>query len=383
MGRTKGSKNGIRRVVIKNPDSNRTQIQYVPTQLVLKSLKERRISGGGSITKKKSHHRRQKPNEMAEMTVFDPRILKLYRNKRYNECISSIEALIRVTEGRIQEDYRIFLSAAHVMLQNFTTAHDILDSIIATNPQSSFAYFNKGVAYYFDKKVSSSIAMLDMALLINPSAQMNRAREMKMRIDLESRKAVIVLKKMSESDLINTQMLAQQYSEAGEMLRQANRTPQKQTTGRKSLQADQNDRNYPNIPEALPKSFVPSSSEEFFTKAMEQYTTGCLQLALSTFKKSYELNSRSQKTKEMMSKIEQLIAHDEEAVAELEQENYEKVVEIASEALRIDETNHYINRKFFYQKGIALFYLGRSDESLKDYAEFERIDKIIKGEIEM
>lgn len=376
MGRTKGSRNGIRRVVIKKSGTSKPQVKYVPTHEVLQTLNDK--NGKMMCQQKQQQHE----------TIFDHRILKLYRNKRYEECAQSVEAQVRVTQGRTQEDYLILLAAAHVMMKNFVSAQDILDNVISRNPQSSFAFFNKGVAFYLEQKYDLSISMLDKALLINPSEQMNRAREMKMRIDLENRKAVIVLQKMSSEDLRNCQHLAQNYIESGKIMElneSYEKTPKKKTEGMstRKTRSDQNDRNYLNIPEALPKSFVPLSSEDFHKKAMEQYTTGCLQLALSSFKKAYELNPESQETEAMIQKIEILISFDDEAKTELEEENYERVVELAKEALEIDETNHYINRRFYYQKGIALFYLGRNEESIKDYAEFERINKIIKGEIDV
>ena len=95
------------------------------------------------------------------------------------------------------------------------------------------------------------------------------------------------------------------------------------------------------------------------------------------FGNAYGLDPTQTKAEEMATKAEELGELLDTAKANLDSRNYEAVVQIANEALEIDTENNYVNRQFYYHRGLALYHLGNNKDSLKDYAELERIDGIL------
>lgn len=304
--------------------------------------------------------------------IFNSYILSLYRNKKYSLCISFIER--NLSEEQKKEPHnRILLAASHIMLSNYKEAHIILDSVIAANSNNAFAYYNKGVAFYFEKKFRWSNVMLDMAIEADPSSQMDRARDMKVRVDLESRRAVIVLEKLSMDDIKkNMKVDLEDMKEE----KRTEKTPTKEFNESK-LYSMLTDKTIPKIPEALPKSFVPISSDDYYKKGKELYMSGSLQKALSSFLKSHELDPDYVEVEKMIEKIQKLINFATTSKTKLDEKEFEEVVKVTSAALALGIESNFTSRTFYYQRGIALHYLGRKEESIRDYENIEKINKIL------
>lgn len=321
--------------------------------------------------------------------VFNSYILTLYRRGKYELCVNFIERNLSDVTKKLRH-YRILLAACHTMLTNYKVAHEILDSVIETSTNkdnNAFAYYNKGVAFYFERKFRWCNLMFDMAIEADPSSMMDRARDMKTKVDLESRKAVIVLEKMSDEDIMNLSNSSETKVEVEEMKENAEEKTEKTST--KNLENKLTNsmltaKNLPPpIPEALPKSFVPKSSEDYYKKGKELFMSGSLQMALTSFRKSHELDPDYIEVEKMIDKVQNLINLTTESKTKFDEKDYEKVVEITIKAFDLLSTfgidSYFINRKFYYQRGIALYHLGRHEESVKDYDELEKINKIINS----
>lgn len=433
MGRTKGSKNGVRKVPIRK---FRVRFQENLKEK-FETVMARKLTG----------------IEVQESTlpVFDSKVLRAYRKQRYGKCIRLVERILINNTDENKDHYKVLQAASLTMLgDNTDQAHLILDEVLDSNPRNSFAMYGKGVAFYFERKIDESIEMFDKAIAANPGEEMERAEDMKMRIDLERRKAVIMVKKMDQ------QMEDQQVpddielpEDLEQMIEDFNVTidekftdldllePEIDETSDDELEATQTQHNQeiscsthadttseviyeaskvqngeteenpetadetaaaesksisglpsphieatpekviPDIPETLPKSFSPSTAEEYFAKGMELYMSGSLKKALKSFGKAVMLKPSFTDADEMGTKAQELLELMDVAAMNMAQKNYEVVVEILNEALEVDETNDYVNRPFYFQRGLALFHLGRNEESLKDYASFDRINKIM------
>lgn len=421
MGRTKGSKNGVRKVPLKKP-----KFKY-ELQLKLETFSE-------NIDSLKS-----------SLPIFDESVLNAYGNKRYRKCIDLIEKILENKTDDNKDHYKILQAASYTMLkENFDEAHSVLDEVLLSDPSSSFAMYGKGVAFYFERKLDESVVWLNKAIEINPGEQMERAKDMKMRIDLERRKAVIRIEKMngrdetSDIDLpeeietlleefnvtidgdrfndlelfdgerdddrfsdlkleeIQAPNSSQSYESPNDEIRDENMAidedpleisgPDKKTAISKSPQPsivndDDDDGSLKHKPtlRERPKPAKPSSptAEETFAKAMELYKTGSLKKALKLFGKAFKMDPLLTEADEMGMKTQELLELMDVAATNMSQKNYAAVIEILSEALVIDQTNDHVNRPFFFQRGLAYFHLGKNKESIKDYAKFESINKLL------
>jgi tetratricopeptide (TPR) repeat protein len=350
----------------------------------------------GKVSKLKQYHgKNSKIVDKNSEPVFNSYILTLYRRRKYSLCVSFIERNLN-EDTRKNRHYQILLAACQIMLQNYKIAHQILDAVIASCPQesnNSFAFYNKGVAFYFEKKFRWSNIMFDMAIEADPSSQMDRARDMKIKVDLESRKAVIVLNKINDEDILNLNNsferkvdneITEITIDETETMKENNieqKTPTKNPEN-KFLKCLLTEKNLPQIPEALPKSFVPKSSKDYFKKGNELYMSGSLQMALTSYRKSHELDPDYVEAEKMIEKVQKLINLASDSKTNLDGMDYTKVVEIATQALTLEIESNFINRKFYYQRGIALYHLGRNEESIKDYEKFEEINEIIEGSVD-
>lgn len=323
--------------------------------------------------------------------VFNSYILTLYRRKKYSLCINFIEKNLTEVTKKLRH-YRILLAACHTMMANYKVAHEILDSVIETrtnDANNAFAYYNKGVAYYFEKKFRFCNLMFDMAIEADPSPLMDRARDMKTKVDLENRKAVIVLEKMTNEDITNLSNSSETKLTDKEIVEETKENSE-QNTSSKNLENKLTNsmllaaKNFPRIPEALPKSFVPKTSVDYYKKGRELFMSGSLQMASTSFLKSKELDPDYIEVEKMIDKVQNLINLSTESKTKFDQKDYENVVGITTKALALLDTfgfdSYFTNRKFYYQRGIALYHLGRHDESVKDYEELEKINKIINSE---
>lgn len=404
MGRTKGSKNGVRKVPLKKPKVKK-EIQ----------LETRRWSDGDDEPTFEM--------EQSDLPVFSELVLKAYRGKRYEKCIELIERILMNNNDEDKEHYKILLAASHTMLGvNFEAAHTTLDEVLRADPANSFALYGKGIAFYFQRQMNQSLDMLNRAIEANPGPEMERARQMKMQIDIERRRAVIMLHKMKddEKDLeensdtaeeapandicgVTTAKHAQvlqvvnnnsddvvkssednlmspavkENDKALKIAKSEDITTTSIATKEFKEATKENSDPPPAIPELLPKSFIPTTGEEFLAKGVELYISGSLKKSLRMFEKAIKLDPSLSKAEELGTKAQELIELMDVAAMNMEQKNYSAVVEILNEALEVDETNDFVNRPFYFQRGLANFHLGKNAESLKDYAEFDRINKIL------
>lgn len=461
MGRTKGSKNGIRKVPIKKTKAQREEEQWLKQQMALESKIERIHET--SVEESQVEIVNQEPS----LPVFNPNVLKYYRSKDYEKCIKLIEKILMNNSDEDKDHYRILLAASYTMSgQSFEKAHEIFDEVLSLDSKNASAIYGKGVAYYFERKMDDSVKMFDEAIKICPGNEMDRARDMKMRVDLERRSAVIMVEKMppkvtqqneSENDIelpesieemiVDLQGTAECLNEAempnyGENINQLNQnkmnresTPEPQvlhvrnvneadenvsfntrtsakgkmndepkekqkenlkTTSlihlkaiaspqkiAESIEMEQDNFNNPDpVADSSPAPVLkptpkPTTAEEFYNKGMELYMSGSLKKSLRMFERAIKLNPELPHADEMGIKAQEFIELMDIADLNMTQKNFKAVVEIINEALVIDVTNNIVNRPFYYQRGLALLHLGDNEASIKDYAEFDRLNKIL------
>lgn len=423
MGRTKGSKNGVRKIPLKN----------------LKNLSTKELFDDDSMNEIV-----EEANE-ANLPIFDTNVLKAYKSKNYEKCINLIERILVINTDENKDHYKILQAAAYTMHQKYDTSQVILDEVLSADPKNIHAIYGKGVAFYFSKDYKMAVRMFEMAIDASEGKSFERARDMIMRLDLERRSAVIMVKKMTKSENTDNFTLDSQVTvEAIEELdsneievdvpendveMELRKTDEKrilhvhnQNIDEISVTAEKDEKDFdektmkhkenekvdyfsskstlsvastksfedpltikanlkrpaepiPDIPESLPKSFKPSTGKEFFAKGMELYMAGSLKKSLKMFEKAIKVDPKLTKADEMGTKAQELLELMDVAAMNMIKKNYSAVVEILNEALEVDETNSYVNRPFYFQRGLALYHLGRNQESIKDYAEFDRINK--------
>ena len=413
MGRTKGSKNGCRKVPLKKP-----KIKY---EEHLETFNENLDLMEPSLP------------------IFETSVLNAYRSKKYGMCIELIEKILMNNTDENKDHYKILQAASHTMLgKNFEISHSILDDVLLTDPSSSFAMYGKGVAFYFEEKFDKSIEMFDRAIEANPDEQMRRAKDMKIRIDLEQRKAIIRIEKIHQNPQEESCLSDSEVPEEIESLMEEfdlatdedplnnfelvngkkdddltslkvgavhftkhhkfsssqtsyngnegikNEEPIEMSQEKKSI----SESSQPCILDDIVEDSVkhePSSSlskpvksaEELFAQGMTLYKSGLLKKSLRIFKKAFKTNPNMMEADEMGTKAQELLELMDVSAVNMLQKNYEVVVEIMNEALDIDESNDYVNRPFYFQRGLAYFHLGNNEESMKDYAKFDRINKLL------
>ena len=384
MGRTKGSKNGVRKVPLR-------KFKIKPVQ---ESVAFDTESENFDITE----------------PIIDSNVLRSYKSKRYGKCIELIQKILNNNTDENKDHYKILLAASLIMLRNkIDKAHSILDDVLTWNPTNYDALYAKGVAFYFEQKMDDSVGMFDKALESNPGPEMDKAREMKMRIDFERRKVVILVEKLEEKQE-NCQEVAEKENNDSESkvelktpetiedeteinleafetngVLQANKTSEIKPVNSETISSSTSPKmqvntsmlSVPEIEESLPKSFKPKTAEEYYLKGMELYLSGSLKKSLKMFEKSIQIDPNLTKSDDMGTKAQEFLELIDTASMNMKMENYAAVVEIVNEALEVDTANEYINRPFYFQRGLALFHLNRNEESLKDYAEFDRLNKLL------
>lgn len=134
------------------------------------------------------------------LPFFDKKILKTYRQRNYAKCIKLIDRMLMNNTDEDKTHYKILQAASYTMIgEDFSSAHQILDEVLVSDPENSYAAYNKGVTLYFEKKLNESVQMFNKAIEMNPQ-EMERAKDMKMRIDLQHRKAVIMVQKICNDE---------------------------------------------------------------------------------------------------------------------------------------------------------------------------------------
>jgi tetratricopeptide (TPR) repeat protein len=374
MGRTKGSKNGVRKVPIK-----KTKLQKLQEAIQAET-----------------------ENFDPNRPIFNTNVLNSYKNRRYGKCIELIQKILDNNSDDDKDHYKILLAASLVMLKvEINKAHSILDEVLQTTQANADALYVRGVAFYFEGRFDESVAAFDKALEVNSGPEMNRARDMKIRIDLERRKAVISIEKMVdhqtkiEKDLKETQtedeepivdaggieeiadIIGADIKESIENLSVSNEGTIKPLNSGAISSTTAPNTPIPDIPESLPKSFKPQTAEEFYQKGMELYMCGSLKKSLKMFDKSVQIDASFTKSEDMGAKAQEFLELIDTATINMELKNYPAVVEIINEALEVDKTNLYINRPFYFQRGLALFHMGKNEESMKDYAQYDKINKAL------
>lgn len=416
MGRTKGSKNGFRKV----PNNKHRTLTTERVHRIFNDVPVQAIQSG------------------TPLPFFEPNILELYRQKEYEKCIHLIEEVLATEDNEDKNHYKILQAGAYTMLkEDFGKAHLLLDEVLAENPSNSHAMFNKGVAFYFEKKKTESVYFLNKALELNPNG-MEKANEMKQRIDLESRKAVILVQKInleteesknfldningsidrqlddlnlfSDGELDMADISVGQFEFNGDDTDMIEPMEEKKDISIKSLSpkpqldckamsagnfeqnktSDEASSKSPimtkndNIQSITLRSSLMSpkamTAAELLGKGHEFFSSGSLKKALKMFSKAKRIEPNMSQAEEMEEKIQELLDLKEVAATNMEQKNYWAVVEILNEALEVDGVNDFIKGPFYYQRGLALFHLGKNEESLSDYAEYVRIDKKLASE---
>lgn len=341
MGRPKGSKNGVRRVPIKIP---------------------------------KNHRKKVGP-------VFDEHILAMYKSTYYSACIESIDQLIEDNSktGENMNHYKVLQAAAFIQLgDQFKEAHSVLDQVISADPNYSSAYFNKGVAYFGEKKYIQSLEMLEKALLLNPELETDRVAYLKMRIGCNKRKVVVLVDRIeNKQEDYNGNVVKRPKLEDYEdtyTCRDFNGLDIPYTSSLEDVKPPP-----PFIPEALPKGFVPVTAEDFFAKGSELYSVGMLKAASEKFEKAFELDPSFTEASIMAAKAEELTDLVYLAGSNLQRKNYKIASEIAENGLKVDPDNDFVNRMLYYYRGTAFYEIGEKEKCDHDFAEFQRLDKILEA----
>lgn len=396
MGRPKGSKNKIQKGTHK-----------IPKALKVTALAARK-------------HLENFQREIDENNPphFEDHILNAYRSKSYELCIELIDYILEDSSGAENNHYKILQAAAYTMLgQEIHFSHQLLDQVISSDPSNSCAFFGKGFAFYQQKRFDESLEMLNKALDLNPDLETHRVNDVKMRIDLERRKAVIMINKVDEDyclkfsqpkndfeipegfgqfveDFKGIEDIVMDEIESGKLkldemifeeLDEINADEWKTETIAEAYQPDEQEskeklqKTLPDIPESLPKSFQPSTAEDFFAKGYELYLSSSLKKAQKMFAKSLKLEPTLRKAELMGEKSQELQELLDVNARKLEEKNFEEVVGTASKALAVDEKNDYVNRLFHYQRGLAYYYLGDNEASLKDYTKYEHFNFILSN----
>lgn len=336
MGRPKGSKNGVRRVPIKIPKNPRKKVG----------------------------------------PVFDEHILAMYKSTYYSACIESIDHYIEdnCKTGENLNHYKVLQAAAFVHLgDQFAEAHNVLDEVISADPNYSSAYFNKGVAFFCEKKYAESLEMLEKALLLSPEIETERVAYFKMRIECNKRKVEVLLNKMESK--------YEDYN--GNVVKRLKLDPDEDFHTDRKLEIPfasslEDVKPPPFIPETLPKGFVPVTAQDFFAKGSELYSVGMLKAAHEKFEKAFQLDSSFTEASIMAAKADELTDLVFLAGSNLNLKNYKVVTEFVKSGLEVDPNNDFVNRMLYYYRGQAFFEIGEKEKCNQDFAEFQRLDKILK-----
>ncbi|KAG5666805.1 hypothetical protein PVAND_014815 [Polypedilum vanderplanki] len=136
-----------------------------------------------------------------------------------------------------------------------------------------------------------------------------------------------------------------------------------------------------NISNVLNSSLSNSEAQQHFTKGLDFYMTGDLNKAIEEFTKVLELETDFEEADEMITKSQEILDLNDVAEMNMSEKNYAAVVEILNQALEIDESNDFVNRNFYFQRGLAFYHLNENENSMKDYEEYERLSKKLGMEI--
>lgn len=363
---------------------------------------------------------------------FDEKVLVAYRQRNYEKCIELIERILINNMDQCNKDhYKILQAASYTMIgQDFITAHSILDEVLFSDSKSAYAQYGKGVAFYFEKRFDESIEMLNNAIELNPQ-DMESAKDLKIRIDLEQRKPIIMIHKIwkkedmdvpedfekfvADIETIHPEKLDTDIEFSSNVIENIMPNTLKQTSlvtcevpvnldekkEQKSSkirtnslpkvsQTTEKDGNSPQpLQRKILRKMNPESNsikqnaevlqtthEELFEQGMEHYKRGYPEKALKLFTKAVGIKPDFTEAEEMVAKVKELLELKDIADLNMAEKNYHAVIEICVEALEIDTSNDQINAHFFYQRGLANFHLGKTAESMKDYAKFDHINKM-------
>jgi tetratricopeptide (TPR) repeat protein len=130
------------------------------------------------------------------LPYYEESVLTHYRSRNYRKCIKNIEKILKVTPKEEAAHYKILQGACYTMLSDFKKAHAILQNVLKRNPKDSYALYNKATAYYFQGDFDRSLELLDRAIELNDTSEMERAKNLKIRVEIERKKLKIVLEKI-------------------------------------------------------------------------------------------------------------------------------------------------------------------------------------------
>lgn len=364
MGRPKGSKNGVRRVPIKVPKN---------------------------------------PRKKKKVPVFDEHILMMFKSTYYSACIESIDQHIENNRktGENMSHYKVLQAAAFIQLgDQFKAAHDVLDKVISEDPSYSSAYFNKGVAYFCEKKYEQSLEMLEKALSLDPEVETDRVSYFKMRIECNRRDVKVEIERMA----------GKQENYNGNIIKRLKLENDEETDDMTMIAAEQSAVSYSEfvrdfeggvkncnktlnvdpfgniledvkastiLPEAVPHDFLPLTARDFYAKGLELYNVGMLKVAQEKFEKAFEMDPSFTDAITMADKADELADQVFLAGSNLNMKNYKVVTDIVKKGLEVDPNNHFVNRMLYYYRGMAFYELGEKAKCDQDYAEYQKLDKIL------
>lgn len=333
-----------------------------------------------------------------ELPTIEDSILCAYRLKSYNRCLKQVETILKMS-GQDLNHYKIIQAACYTMIGgHFPKVHLILDKVIKEEPWNSFAIYGKGVALFFEARFDEAIITFDRAIGVNPTNEMDRAREMRghavqYKTDIQTSSTTTAVQadiapidpqlktEISESlpfvinndeciHIDKVEITNSPPAITDESPAILNKVPQFPIEGDPVSSSEPDEAS--KMSDSIKQTKDP---EELFSRGMCQYQAGNLKKALKLFERALKADSVMEKAEEMGSKVQELIELMDVASLNLTQKNYTMVVEIMNEALKIDPQNDFINRPFYFQRGLANFHLGKTEESVKDYAEFDKLNK--------
>lgn len=314
-------------------------------------------------------HEEEEENKQI-LPSFDQRVLRFYRAKNYKKCIKTIDRILKVTPQENSLHYKILLAASYTMIgKKFKKSHSILNDVLRVKPLDSYALYGKGVAYYFQGDFDKSIEFLDKAIEANPS-DMNQAKDLKIKIDLKRNQAMVMIKKLelevckdssSDSDDINK-------DPAEEGIENLTLNEHKRSQSPASNKSDDDPLN----------TTILTPAQEMFNKGLDFYMSGSLAKSLKYFGKALKMEPDFEEAEEMGAKAQELIELLEVAEMNINEKNYEVVVEIINQAIDVDDGNDSINKLLYFKRGLAYFHLKENELSLKDYAMYEKLKNKIE-----
>lgn len=120
--------------------------------------------------------------DQTSIEVLKIKIRDAYRQQKHSECIEFINGAPECISKASQ--YKILkASCINNIGGRSREAHEILESVIVSEPDNAFAYYSKGLVFINDGVLDESVKCFTKAIEIDPSEKMNKARQFKSRAE--------------------------------------------------------------------------------------------------------------------------------------------------------------------------------------------------------